>query len=130
MKGLSGHSGFDEEDSLHEECGVFGVFGHPGAGALTVLGLHALQHRGQEAAGIGDRSELARAAIRWILAQRIATVLVVGVATPQQLQHSLEAANQPDLTEEDRALLDRLRGCAGFAAEQAGQYEFFVRGFI
>ncbi len=39
-------------DHLHEECGVFGIFGHPDAGALTVLGLHALQHRGQEAAGI------------------------------------------------------------------------------
>jgi len=39
-------------DVLHEECGVFGVYGHADAGALTVLGLHALQHRGQEAAGI------------------------------------------------------------------------------
>ena len=39
-------------DTLHEECGVFGIFGHPDAGALGVLGLHALQHRGQEAAGI------------------------------------------------------------------------------
>ena len=39
-------------DSLHEECGVFGIFNHPDAGALAVLGLHALQHRGQEAAGI------------------------------------------------------------------------------
>jgi amidophosphoribosyltransferase len=42
----------ETDDKLHEECGVFGVFGHPDAGALTVLGLHALQHRGQEAAGI------------------------------------------------------------------------------
>ncbi len=41
-----------ETDHLHEECGVFGVFGHPDAAALTALGLHALQHRGQEAAGI------------------------------------------------------------------------------
>ncbi len=41
-----------ETDHLHEECGVFGVFGHPEAAALTALGLHALQHRGQEAAGI------------------------------------------------------------------------------
>jgi amidophosphoribosyltransferase len=41
-----------QDDKLHEECGVFGVFGHPDAGALTVLGLHALQHRGQEASGI------------------------------------------------------------------------------
>jgi len=45
-------TGLDEADTLHEECGVFGIFGHPGAGALTVLGLHALQHRGQEAAGV------------------------------------------------------------------------------
>ena len=41
-----------EDDRLREECGVFGVFGHPDAAALTALGLHALQHRGQEAAGI------------------------------------------------------------------------------
>ncbi len=41
-----------EGDTLREECGVFGVFGHPDAAALTALGLHALQHRGQEAAGI------------------------------------------------------------------------------
>ncbi len=37
---------------LREECGVFGIFGHPDAAAITALGLHALQHRGQEAAGI------------------------------------------------------------------------------
>ena len=41
-----------EADRLREECGVFGIFGHPGAAAITALGLHALQHRGQEAAGI------------------------------------------------------------------------------
>jgi len=41
-----------EDDRLREECGVFGVFGHEAAGALTALGLHALQHRGQESAGI------------------------------------------------------------------------------
>lgn len=41
-----------DSDKLHEECGVFGVYGHPKASALTALGLHALQHRGQEAAGI------------------------------------------------------------------------------
>ena len=40
------------DDKLHEECGVFGIFGHEDAAAHTVLGLHALQHRGQEAAGI------------------------------------------------------------------------------
>jgi amidophosphoribosyltransferase len=41
-----------DADRLREECGVFGIFGHPDAAAITVLGLHALQHRGQEAAGI------------------------------------------------------------------------------
>ena len=41
-----------DDDRLHEECGVFGVYNHPDAAALTALGLHALQHRGQEAAGI------------------------------------------------------------------------------
>jgi len=40
------------DDRLREECGVFAVFGHPDAAALTALGLHALQHRGQEACGI------------------------------------------------------------------------------
>ena len=37
---------------LHEECGVFGVFGVPDAASLSYYGLHALQHRGQEGAGI------------------------------------------------------------------------------
>jgi amidophosphoribosyltransferase len=41
-----------DADHFHDECGVFGVYGHPDAAALTALGLHALQHRGQEAAGI------------------------------------------------------------------------------
>ena len=41
-----------EADRFHEECGVFGIWGHPDAAALTALGLHALQHRGQESAGI------------------------------------------------------------------------------
>ena len=51
MTGLPKDEDF-QGDTLREECGVFGVFGHPDSGALTVLGLHALQHRGQEASGI------------------------------------------------------------------------------
>src|ERR1700726_873319 len=49
------HRDFDPDlnaDRLREECGVFGIYGHPDAAAITALGLHALQHRGQEAAGI------------------------------------------------------------------------------
>ena len=47
-------------DELKEECGIFGIFGHPGAASLTSLGLYALQHRGQEAAGIavGDGTKM------------------------------------------------------------------------
>ena len=41
-----------DDDKPHEECGVFGIFGHEDAAELVALGLHALQHRGQEAAGI------------------------------------------------------------------------------
>ena len=41
-----------DDDHLHEECAVFGIFSHPEASAHSALGLHALQHRGQEAAGI------------------------------------------------------------------------------
>ncbi|MDC7788082.1 amidophosphoribosyltransferase [Rhodoplanes sp. TEM] len=51
----SGMSAFDpvlDGDRLREECGVFGIYGHRDAAAITALGLHALQHRGEEAAGI------------------------------------------------------------------------------
>ncbi|MEO9968433.1 MAG: amidophosphoribosyltransferase [Hyphomonadaceae bacterium] len=41
-----------DDDKPREECGVFGIFGHPEASVLTTLGLHSLQHRGQEACGI------------------------------------------------------------------------------
>jgi amidophosphoribosyltransferase len=48
------------DDHFHDECGVFGVFGHEEASKLTYLGLYALQHRGQESAGIvsSDGTEL------------------------------------------------------------------------
>ena len=41
-------------DKFREECGVFGIFGHPEAANMTYLGLYALQHRGQESAGIAS----------------------------------------------------------------------------
>ena len=42
----------ESPDKFHDECGIVGVYGHPEAANLTYLGLHALQHRGQEGAGI------------------------------------------------------------------------------
>ena len=41
-----------DDDKLKEECGIFGIYGHADAAAMTALGLHALQHRGQEAVGV------------------------------------------------------------------------------
>ena len=43
-----------EDDHFHDHCGVFGVFGHPEAAKLAYLGIYALQHRGQESAGIAS----------------------------------------------------------------------------
>ncbi|MEJ8573385.1 amidophosphoribosyltransferase [Microbaculum marinum] len=51
-EGISAVPDPEDGDYLREKCGVFGVYGHPDAAAFTALGLHALQHRGQEAAGI------------------------------------------------------------------------------
>jgi amidophosphoribosyltransferase len=52
-------------DKFKDECGVFGIFGNPEAANLTYLGLYALQHRGQESAGIvtadGERMRVSRA---------------------------------------------------------------------
>ena len=52
-----------QKSGLHEECGVFGVYGIPEAASLVYYGLHALQHRGQEGCGIvscGDDQVLRR----------------------------------------------------------------------
>ncbi|MFW7394063.1 amidophosphoribosyltransferase, partial [Vagococcus fluvialis] len=49
-----------EVRGLNEECGIFGIWGHQDAAKVTYFGLHALQHRGQEGAGIvaNDQGEL------------------------------------------------------------------------
>jgi amidophosphoribosyltransferase len=57
MSDASGSEDLDQHDpfdKLHEECGVFAVYGHPEAANLAYLGLYALQHRGQESAGIAS----------------------------------------------------------------------------
>jgi amidophosphoribosyltransferase len=43
-----------DDDHFHDHCGVFGIFGHPEASKMAYLGLYALQHRGQESAGIAS----------------------------------------------------------------------------
>ncbi len=51
-RSLSLEAASESDDKFHDECGVFGVWNVPDAAAVTALGLHALQHRGQEATGI------------------------------------------------------------------------------
>ncbi|MBO0422005.1 amidophosphoribosyltransferase [Enterococcus plantarum] len=46
-----------EVKSLNEECGIFGIWGHPDAARVTYFGLHSLQHRGQEGAGIVSNND-------------------------------------------------------------------------
>ena len=66
-------------DKLREHCGVVGVFGHPEASTITYLALHALQHRGQESAGVvASDGELLR--------QHRAMGLVADVFTPDVLE--------------------------------------------
>ena len=54
-----------DRDKFRDECGVFGIYGHDEASHMTYLGLYALQHRGQESAGIASvrdgRVQLSRA---------------------------------------------------------------------
>ena len=49
-------------DKFREECGVVAIYGHPEASTLAYLGLHALQHRGQESAGIAASDSIEAAA--------------------------------------------------------------------
>src|SRR5688572_26479997 len=71
-------------DKFKDECGIFGVFGHEEASALTALGLHALQHRGQEACGI--------------------------VTTDGTLFYTKRALGLVDDTFSDKSVIERLKG--------------------
>jgi amidophosphoribosyltransferase len=51
------HTYIDRSDKFKDECGVFGIYGHDNAASLTYLGLYALQHRGQESAGIATAND-------------------------------------------------------------------------
>jgi amidophosphoribosyltransferase len=58
--GVEGLAATRRADHFHDECGVFGVHGHPEASHITYLGLYALQHRGQESAGIVSTAGVGR----------------------------------------------------------------------
>ena len=77
----------EKPDKFHDESGVFGVYGHDSAASLIALGLHALQHRGQEACGI--------------------------VTYDGKDFHSKRALGLVDQTFSKKDTISRLEGCAG-----------------
>jgi len=83
-----------------------------------------------EAAELSDRAALARAALRRVLSQEVGTVVVLGVAKPEHLAANLGAAREPELTDDDAALLNTLRASKEFADERARQHDFFLSGFV
>ena len=54
---MTTHTYIDRSDKFKDECGIFGIYGHDDAASLTYLGLYALQHRGQESAGIATAND-------------------------------------------------------------------------
>ncbi len=89
------------ERHWHEECGVFGIFPHPDASHLTYLGLHALQHRGQESAGIvstdGERlrSRLAMGLVQDVFSASILDELK-GHGAVGHVRYSTTGSSTPD----------------------------------
>jgi amidophosphoribosyltransferase len=76
-------------DKFKEECGVFGIFGHPEAANMTYLGLYALQHRGQESAGIAasDGTQIRASRAMGYVADAFDEQALAAVPGPQAIGH-------------------------------------------
>ena len=98
-------------DKFHDECGVVAIFAHPEAEKLAYLGLHALQHRGQESAGIVTSDGLT-------LHQHKAMGLVADIFTEDVLSRM-----RGDAGHRAHALLDRRRFGAAQRAAHHGAIE-------
>src|SRR5690348_7134229 len=77
-------------DKLKEECGIFGIFGHPEASTLTQLGLFALQHRGQEACGIvsSDGTDLHQFRSQGLVADVLSADVLAKLKGPSAIGHT------------------------------------------
>jgi len=90
---------------------------------------HGLPRPPASLPSVPRRSRVARAAVRWILSQGFVTVLVLGAAGPDHVIQNLQAAEQPALTDDDKAVLDSIQQAPEFAEMKAGQLDFFIKGW-
>ncbi len=103
-------------DKFREACGIFGIFGHPEAANLSYLGLYALQHRGQESAGIaasdGEKVRLSRA--MGYVADAFSGEILKGLPGPIAIGHvRYSTAGDSGLTNAQPILIDCAHGQIG-----------------
>ena len=107
---------------LHEECGVCGVWGHTSAAPLVYQGLHALQHRGQEGAGIavGDGDTIRCVRGTGLLAEALPPGSLQPLAGPAAIGHVRYGTMGGDERENLQPMVAR-RGSGGMAVAHNGQ---------
>jgi len=101
------------DDRFHDHCGVFGVFGHDEAAKLTYLGLYALQHRGQEAAGIvsSDGSDLHSHRSLGLVEEIFKKEVLAGLRGPSAIGHTrYSTAGDTSLTNAQPLVIDCNKG--------------------
>src|SRR3954451_1012146 len=108
---LSGDNG--ATDKFRDECGVFGIYGHPEAARLTYLGLYALQHRGQESCGIvsSDGAELRSERAMGLVSDVFNQARLDGLPGPSAIGHvRYSTAGEASLREAQPFLVARQHG--------------------
>ena len=106
------------DDHFHDHCGVFGVFAHPEAAKMAYLGLYALQHRGQEAAGIctSDGRELRLAKGRGLVQDVFPPDRLAGLCGDSAIGHTrYSTAGDSSLTNAQPMVIDCNKGQIGIA---------------
>ena len=101
-------------DKFKDECGVFGIFGHPEAANMTYLGLYALQHRGQESAGIAtsDGEQIRACRERWATSPTSSTATTLShLPGPLAIGHvRYSTAGESQLSNAQPILIDCAHG--------------------
>src|SRR5205809_974885 len=100
-------------DKFKDECGVFGIFGHPEAANMTYLGLYALQHRGQESAGIAasDRGQVRISRAMGYVADTFDSATLAHLTGPLAIGHvRYSTAGESKLSNAQPILIDCAHG--------------------